>query len=279
MPAAQHSPGKAGAASGARPRGSSRSRAAVGAKNPREAASRPAASTTESPPPVLRALGGRTRAPLREEVRDELREAIIGGALAPGVRLIERELIEMLGVSRTVIREALRQLESEGLITTDARKGMVVRELTMSEATHLYAIRALLEGLAARLFVENATPDDRQRLRAALNDTVEAYERGDPRTILDTKNRFYRCLYDGAQSDALSSMLDILHARIWRWRFLGLRHPQRSGRRSRESVRGLEALIAAINKGDAERAEAVMREETTRAAAEVMRLLSLSTAG
>jgi GntR family transcriptional regulator, trigonelline degradation regulator len=225
----------------------------------------------------MRTLGGATRAPLRKEVRDELRDAIIRGALAPGARLIERELIGMLGVSRTVIREALRQLESEGLITNDARKGMVVRELTVSEATHLYAIRALLEGLAARLFVENATPDARDRLRTALNDTIAAYEGGEPTTILETKNRFYRCLYDGAQSETLSSMLDILHARIWRWRFLGLMHPQRSARRSRESVRGLESLLAAINKRDAQRAEAVMREETTRAAAEVMRLLSLRT--
>ena len=105
-------------------------------------------------PPVRPAR--RALAPLRAQVLDELREAIISGRLAPRTRLIERELIGMLGVSRTVVREALRQLQSEGLVAEDAKKGMAVRELTAVEAAHLYAIRALLEGLAARLFVENA---------------------------------------------------------------------------------------------------------------------------
>lgn len=224
-------------------------------------------------PPSPLALVRKSHAPLRQEVRDELRDAIISGRLAPGARLIERELIDMLGVSRTVVREALRQIESEGLITGDAKKGMIVRELTLAEAKHLYAIRALLEGLAARLFVETADSAQVAKLAAALKETVAAYDRGDPKEILDTKNRFYVCLYDGAASDTLSSMLGILHARIWRWRALGLSHPRRSSKRSKESVRGLQQLLDAIKKRDADRAEMLMREETTRAAAEVMRLL------
>ncbi|HET9471075.1 MAG TPA: GntR family transcriptional regulator, partial [Usitatibacter sp.] len=158
----------------------------------------------------------RAIAPLRAEVLERLREAIIAGRLAPGSRLIERELIAMLGVSRTVVREALRQLQSEGLIAEDERKGMVVRALTEDEARHLYAIRALLEGLAARLFVENAAEDHVRRLAEALERTVEAYATGDPRRILRTKNAFYECLFAGAGSEPLSSMLAMLHARISR---------------------------------------------------------------
>src|SRR5947209_12528233 len=122
----------------------------------------------------------RSLAPLREQVLDELRGAIIAGRLAPGSRLIERELIGMLGVSRTVLREALRQLQSEGLITEDAKKGMVVRALTAGEARDLYAIRALLEGLAARLFVQNAGEPEIAALATALKSTVEAYEADAP---------------------------------------------------------------------------------------------------
>ena len=92
-------------------------------------------------------------APLRQQVLDELRQSIIAGRLNPGERLIERELISMMGVSRTVIREALRQLESEGLVAIVPNKGPIVRTLTLEEARDLYAIRAVLEGLAARLFV------------------------------------------------------------------------------------------------------------------------------
>jgi DNA-binding GntR family transcriptional regulator len=216
----------------------------------------------------------RSLAPLRTQVLDELRAAIIAGRLAPGARLIERELIGMLGVSRTVVREALRQLQSEGLVGEDSKKGMVVRELSETEARHLYAIRALLEGLAARLFVETASDAQVRKLADALQKTVEAYAAGDPKRILRTKNAFYEQLFAGAASETLSSMLEMLHARISRWRSLGLSHPRRSARRSKESIEGLRALLAAVEKRDAARAEAIMREETRKAAAEVMRLIA-----
>ena len=219
--------------------------------------------------PARRAL-----APLRTQVLEQLRGAIIAGRLAPGARLIERELIDMLGVSRTVVREALRQLQSEGLVGEDARKGMVVRELSETQARHLYDIRALLEGLAARLFVENASDAQVRKLAEALQKAVEAYAEGTPARILKTKNAFYENLFAGAASETLSSMLEMLHARISRCRALGLSHPRRSPRRSKESIDGLRALLAAIEKRDGPRAEAIMREETHKAAAEVMRLLA-----
>lgn len=217
----------------------------------------------------------RSPAPLRTQVLDELRGAIIAGRLAPGARLIERELIEMLGVSRTVVREALRQLQSEGLVAEDAKKGMVVRELSETEARHLYAIRALLEGLAARLFVQNASEAQVRKLAEALQRAVDAYASGEPKRIVKAKNAFYENLFAGAASETLSSMLEMLHARISRWRAMGLGHPKRSPRRSKESIEGLRALLAAIEKRDATRAESIMRDETHKAAAEVLRLISI----
>lgn len=215
----------------------------------------------------------RLAAPLRQQVLDGLRQAIIDGRLAPGARLTERELTEMMNVSRTVIREALRQLESEGLVAIIPHKGPVVRSLTLAEAKDLYHIRAVLEGLAARLFTENADDAQVKRLAQALEVVVKAYEGGDAQQVLETKNRFYDVLFEGAGSETLSSMLGTLHARIWRWRALGLSHPQRSAQRSKESIRNLRAMLAAIRKRDAEGAERITREEASRAAAEVMRLL------
>lgn len=217
-------------------------------------------------------------APLRQQVQDGLRQAIIDGRLKPGARLIERELTEMMGVSRTVIREALRQLESEGLVAIIPNKGPVVRELTLAEAKDLYSIRAVLEGYAARLFVENAGDAELKRLAQALDVVVGAYERGDALEVLETKNRLYDVLFEGAGSETLSSMLGTLHARIWRWRALGLSHPQRSGARSRESIDGLRAILAAIRRRDAEAAEKLMREEAQHAAAEIMRLIEMPAA-
>jgi DNA-binding GntR family transcriptional regulator len=216
----------------------------------------------------------RLAAPLRQQVLDGLRQAIIDGRLAPGARLIERELTGMMRVSRTVIREALRQLESEGLIAIIPNKGPVVRALTLAEAKDLYQIRAVLEGLAARLFTENADDAQLKKIAQALEVVVKAYASGDAHQVLETKNRFYAALFAGAGSETLSAMLGTLHARIWRWRALGLSHPERSAQRSKESVRNLRAMLAAIKKRDADAAERITREEADRAAAEVMRLLT-----
>ena len=222
------------------------------------------------PTPIVR----QPAAPLRHQVLDFLRQSIISGRLAPGSRLVERELIEMMDVSRTVIREALRQLETEGLVATIANRGPVVRELSASESKDLYAIREVLVGLAARLFVQNAKPDQLKALRLVLDDVTRCYTAGDPSKILQAKNAFYDALVAGAGSESLSSMISILHARISRWRALGLTHPNRSPKRSRESVVSLRAMFAAIKAGKASQAEQLAREETAQAAAEVMRLLA-----
>jgi GntR family transcriptional regulator, trigonelline degradation regulator len=220
----------------------------------------------------------RAAAPLRRQVQDQLRQSIIMGNLAPGTRLVERELIAMLAVSRTVIREALRQLESEGLVAMVANKGPIVRELSADEAKDLYSIRAVLEGLAARLFVQNATAEQERELERALSRTVKAYEDSEPEIVLEKKNLFYDALFSGANSETLSSMIGILHARIWRWRALGLSHPGRSADRYLESLSALRKMLAAIQARDADLAEKIIREEVTSAAAEIMRIIAIDAA-
>ena len=153
-------------------------------------------------------------------------------------------------------------------------KGPIVRELTAAEANDLYSIRAVLEGLAARLFVQNASDAQIKNLDAALKQTAVAYQGDDPVVILETKNRFYDVLFDGAQSETLSSMIAMLHTRIWRWRALGLSHAHRSEVRSKESLNGLRAMLAAIKNRDADQAEKLIRDEVTRAKAEIMRLIA-----
>lgn len=215
----------------------------------------------------------RHAAPLRHQVLEALRTAIVEGRLVPGQRLIERTLTAMYGVSRTVIREALRQLESEGLVETIAHRGPVVRELTAGEARELYAIRAALEGLAARLFAGQAGAAQLRELAAAVAEVARAHRANDAGAMLAAKSRFYAVMYEGAGSAVLSQMLATLHARIARWRRLGLTHPQRSRQRSSESLRDLRAIVAAIRRRDAALAEALTRAEAGRAAAEVLRLL------
>jgi len=216
----------------------------------------------------------KTAASLRQQVLEGLRNAIVSGQLPPGKRLTERELIEVMDVSRTVIREALRQLEAERLIEVIPNKGPIVRALTRDEAEDLYRIRAVLYGLAARIFVEQANPERVAELDDAFKAVVSAYEKADAEQTLDTKTRFYDVLDRGTQSETLTSMLATLHARIWQWRSLGLTHPKRSDERSRESIDNLRSIVDAAENGDADAAERATRREANLAAQEVMRLLS-----
>ncbi len=228
-------------------------------------------------PPLMKIQ--KTAASLRQQVLEGLRNAIISGQLPPGKRLTERELIEFMDVSRTVIREALRQLEAERLIEVIPNKGPVVRALTEEEAEDLYRIRAVLYGLAARIFVEQANRERLTELDDAFRAVVSAYESADAERILDTKTRFYEVLLEGTQSETLTSMLATLHARIWQWRSLGLTHPHRSGKPSRESIENLRSIVTAAESRDADAAERATRQEANQAAQEVMRLLSTDLSG
>jgi GntR family transcriptional regulator, trigonelline degradation regulator len=223
-------------------------------------------------PPMLEIV--KHAAPLRQQVESALRQAIIDGRFLPGQRLTERELTVSMGVSRTLVREAFRQLESEGLITVIPNRGPVVRELGADEIQELYAIRAVLEGLAARTFAEKASDKNLQLLGKAVADAIAAYKAGDPAGALEGKNRFYDILADGAGSQSLSTMLATLHTRIRQWRAIGMTHPQRSPGRSQEAAAGMQAIWKAIQKRDAAAAESATRDEARRGAAELMRLLA-----
>jgi GntR family transcriptional regulator, trigonelline degradation regulator len=213
-------------------------------------------------------------APLRQQVEGALRQAITDGQLLPGQRLTERELTTQLAVSRTLVREALRQLESEGLITVIPHRGPVVRQLTAAEVEDLYDIRAVLEGLAARRFAREADAAALQSLDQAAADTIAAYEAADAARALEAKNRFYDILVTGAGSDSISAMLATLHTRIRQWRAVGITHPQRSPGRAEEAIAGLRAISSAIRRRDPAAAESATRDEARRGAAELLRLLA-----
>lgn len=213
-------------------------------------------------------------APLRQQAENAIRQAIVDGHFVPGQRITERELTISLGVSRTLVREALRQLESEGLISVIPNRGAVVSELSPGEIEDLYAIRAVLEGLAARSFAEKANAESLRRLGEAQAAAIAAYRANDAESALQAKNRFYEILVAGAGSASLSEMLATLHSRIKQWRAVGMTHPHRSPERSKEAIDGLKLIGSAIASRDAAAAEAATRDEARRGAAALLRLLS-----
>jgi DNA-binding GntR family transcriptional regulator len=209
--------------------------------------------------------------PLRLQALNGLRQAIIDGELVPGQRLREAELSEITGVSRSVIREALCQLESERLIVAVPNKGAVVGTLSAAEAADVYRIRGLLEGFAARLFVEHASDGLVARLVGAGDAIIAAYATGSVKTILKAKNRFYEILYTGSGSDVLQSLYGTLNARMSLWRAHGLSDHGEGGDKAARSVRDIQSIVAAIRRRDADAAEERVRERVRTSAQNALR--------
>jgi DNA-binding GntR family transcriptional regulator len=193
---------------------------------------------------------GRVAAPLREQVVTLVRDAILGFRLEPGQRLVERELVEQLGVSRATVREVLRQLAAEGLVTVVPQRGAIVTALSPDDAADLYEMRASLEALAVQRFVQRATPEQVAELRAAVEEIGRTADGTDPQEQLRAKDLFYEVLFTGSGSEPLQQTLAGLQARVRLLRATSLSAPGRP----REAAAELAAVVDAVEAGDAERA-------------------------
>lgn len=188
----------------------------------------------------------RTVAPVRQQVLENLRRAIVEGHFRPAERLIERELCALTGASRSSVREALRQLEAEGLIETLPDRGPVVRTVSAAEAEDLYQVRALLESLVGRLFALRATSEEIEELREAVDDFSKATRSGDSAASLRAKDRFYDVLTTGCRNATADALLGSLHNRIALLRATTLAQPGRSAQTQTE----LEQIVGAIEARD-----------------------------
>lgn len=193
---------------------------------------------------------GRVAAPLRQEVTSLLRDAIIDGEFDPGVRLPERELCLRFAVSRTVVRESLRQLETEGLIETIANHGPVVAVLRREEVGSLYEVREALEGLAAYLFAQRGSASDYEALVRSVARVEESLKSANPHEWLEAKDAFYDALFEGSHNTMIGSMVRGVHARMRQLRRVSL---GAKGRRP-ETLRELKQILKAIKARDPEMA-------------------------
>jgi DNA-binding GntR family transcriptional regulator len=201
-------------------------------------------------------------APVRLQVVQALRKAILRGRFVPGDRLVEKDLCELTGVSRTSIREAFRQLESEGIINNIPNRGPVVATLSRAQAKEVYEVRQALEALAAKLFALNATEKQVEELGKATETLASAYRSGDVNEILSAKDVFYGVLYSGCGNAVAPQMLTILNARINLLRRVSL---SASGRLEK-SLREMRRLMAAIRKRDGDAAWSAASDHVQNAA-------------
>lgn len=220
-------------------------------------------------------LGGRQvqrHAPIREQVADILRDAIVDMRLEPGQVLIERELCEMTQASRPSVREALRQLEAEGLVESMNGKGTVVAIASPELAEHVYEVRAELEGLAAELFARSADDALVAEFRHAVDEVGGAAADGNPdeaRDMLQAKNRAYEVLFRGANNPILTQMVNTLQRRVTQLRALTLAQPGRPA----QSVLEIEAIRDAIERRDPRAAREAATHHVQQAARTVLSAL------
>lgn len=151
---------------------------------------------------------------LREKVLEALRNAILNFQLLPGDRLIERDLCELLGVSRTSVREALRHLESEGIVEYLEGKGPRVAIITMEDAREIYELRCSLECMVVELFTLRASDEQLLDLEYALRKLHSRLEAGQIVPILEAVNTFYDVLFEGSGNRTACQLLRQLQARI-----------------------------------------------------------------
>jgi len=194
----------------------------------------------------------RVAAPLRQELINQIRSSILVFEYRPGSRLVERTLCDRYGVSRTVVREALRQLEAEGLVTIVPNRGPVVAVLSHADAVALFEVRGDLEALAARLFATRATQEERRRLEQSVEEVAAAFAAGDLQVALTAKDSFYEALFAGAHNEIMTGILLGLHARVQLLRGVSLRATGRQPETLKEIRRICELAVA----GNAEEAAA-----------------------
>lgn len=190
---------------------------------------------------------------LPEQIAAQLSERIVTGAYEPGQRILEQAIAAEFSVSRGPVREALRLLERDGLVTILPRRGAQITNLTTAEVKEIFDIRAVLNGLRDR---ELAEDPDRMRLLPALETEVTRLvryarqpEMGD--AYIETVFALNRLLTQASRNSRLRQILDSLALQTLRYSRLGLSTPQRR----RQSVQNWQKLVKAIREGDGAAAE------------------------
>jgi DNA-binding GntR family transcriptional regulator len=201
-------------------------------------------------------------APLRQKIIAALRRAIEMGVLKPGERLIEKDLCAQLNVSRTCLREALRELEAQRVIANTAVRGLMVTPITTEDAANIYRVRAELEALIAEQFIERADGDDLVVFATAADGLKRAYVSQSLEKILDAKKAYYDAFCAGARNPIVFDLLMTLHLRTSQLRAASLSRDERKA----QSIDEIDQVVGAITRDDTAAARAAARQHVEHAA-------------
>lgn len=207
--------------------------------------------------------------PLRELVFEALREAIINGQLEPGERLMEIQLADELGVSRTPIREAIRKLELEGLVLMVPRKGAYVASLSMKDVAEVFEIRGALEGLAAALAAERITDEELENLERQFVKSVELIDKADLKGMVEVDTGFHQILYQASRNERLAQIISNLREQIQVFRQTSLSYPGRM----KIALKEHRGIVDAVSARDSETARKLAQDHIENAENSMMQVI------
>ena len=194
--------------------------------------------------------------PLRDVVFNTLRQAILRGELKPGERLMEIQLANKLGVSRTPIREAIRKLELEGLVVMIPRKGAEVAKITVRDLKDALEVRMAIDSLSVKLACERLDENDKTEIKQACVAFREAVKSKNVQAIVEGDERFHNTIYRASKNQKLITIAMNLREQVYRYRFEYVKDFSYHENLIREHDQITEAIL----KGDVETAQKIMKE-------------------
>src|SRR6188474_2395175 len=190
----------------------------------------------------------------REEIREQLIEAILSGKLAPGARIVETRIAQQFGVSQGLVREALRDLELFGFVVSSPFRGTQVRKITTEELLEIYPIRAALEGVAARSAAVRIDQATLEHLEELIGTMREAAARDDHRGEADADHSFHHAIVKASGNHMLEHVWQTMRLSITTCLTTSITH-----RSLHEIAERHVAVVDALRSGDPDRAEAAVR--------------------
>ncbi len=199
--------------------------------------------------------------PLREVIFTTLREAIIMGELKPGERLMEVQLSQKMGVSRTPVREAIRKLELEGFVNMVPRKGAEVAKLSVKDIMDVLEVRASLDGLATSLAASRITDEEIKELKHVLTQFENYVEKDNLQGVIKKDVEFHEVIYNASKNDKLIQILNNLREQVYRFRVIYLKDFSSTKEVVKEHSEIYDAIINKDSIGAREAAERHIRNQ------------------
>ncbi|HDN78891.1 MAG TPA: GntR family transcriptional regulator [Chloroflexi bacterium] len=194
---------------------------------------------------------------LSDAALSAIRKAILEGALKPGQRLVEAEIARQMGISRAPVREALRQLEKEGLISTEPHKGSYVIQLSADDLWEIYTLRAAIEGLGAELAALKATEEEIKQLEELVEAMRQSAQEGDLSRLVEQDLAFHECLCKASRHKRLFDIWLSMNAQIK----LFINITDQFHLPAEDVVRRHEDVVKAIRERDGERAKRLISRD------------------